>query len=92
MAKRQFETLKELPELAGWLTFGEAAAELGISGERFRQMAQEGKLTTAHRIGRRPVGIVQEAEIVALAQARQAELEARVAEGRERTEALGRGR
>lgn len=90
MAK-QFETLKELPELPGWLTFPEAAAELGISGERFRQMAQEGKLKTAHRIGRRPVGIVQESEILEIAAERQADLERQYREGRARTEAL-RGR
>lgn len=66
MAARMFTSLRELPELEGWLTFGEAAVELEVTGERIRQMAQEGKLATAHRIGRRPVGVVREEEINAI--------------------------
>lgn len=58
-------SLRELPELAGWLTFGEAAEEMEISVERVRQLAStpNPKLKTAHRIGRRPLGIVREAEV-----------------------------
>ncbi len=59
----KFRSLKDLPELAGWVTFGEAARDLDVTSERIRQMAQEGKLTTAHRIGRRPVGIMKESEL-----------------------------
>jgi len=62
-------SLTTLPELAGWLTFGEAAQELGVTTERIRQLAttdSPGRLRTARRIGRRPVGIVREAEIRAL--------------------------
>jgi hypothetical protein len=62
----KFKSLKELDELPGWLTFGDAALDLGVSGERIRQMAQEGKLHTAKRIGRRPVGIVKESEVAEL--------------------------
>jgi hypothetical protein len=60
-------SLNDLPELPGWLTFGEAAVEMGISVERVRQLASapNAKLTTAHRIGRRPLGIVREAEVQA---------------------------
>jgi hypothetical protein len=59
-------SLSTLPELAGWLTFGEAARLLDVSNERIRQMATSkgtGRLRTAHRLGKRPVGIVREAEI-----------------------------
>jgi hypothetical protein len=58
-------SLMDLPELVGWLTFGEAAREMNISVERVRQLASEPhpKLTTARRIGRRPLGIVREAEV-----------------------------
>jgi hypothetical protein len=73
----KFASLKELPELSGWITFGEAALLLDVTGERIRQMAQEGKLTTAHRIGHRPVGIVRESEIQAMVRAREAEADAR---------------
>jgi hypothetical protein len=73
----KFASLKDLPELAGWLTFGEAADALGLTGERIRQMAQEGKLTTARRIGHRPVGIVRESEIQAMIRFREAEADAR---------------
>jgi hypothetical protein len=59
-------SLNDLPELPGWLTFGEAAALMEISVERVRQLASEpnAKLTTARRIGRRPLGIVREAEVL----------------------------
>ncbi len=66
----KYQSLKDLPELEGWLTLGEAARDLEMTGERVRQMAQEGKLTTARRIGRRPVGIVQESEIRELIRSR----------------------
>lgn len=58
-------SLKNLPELAGWLTFGEAAQAMGVSVERVRQLASEPnqRLKTAHRIGQRPLGIVREAEV-----------------------------
>lgn len=58
-------SLMDLPELAGWLTFGEAAALMGISVERVRQLASHPnpKLTTARRIGSRPIGIIREAEV-----------------------------
>lgn len=58
-------SLMDLPELAGWLTFGEAAQEMGISVERVRQLASQPnpRLTTARRIGRRPLGVIREAEV-----------------------------
>jgi hypothetical protein len=58
-------SLMDLPELTGWLTFGEAAQKMGISVERVRQLASQPnpKLTTARRIGLRPLGIVREAEV-----------------------------
>jgi hypothetical protein len=66
-------SLTTLPELAGWLTLGEAAQRLGISNERIRQMATSkgaGRLKTAHRIGERPIGIVREAEITEILERR----------------------
>jgi excisionase family DNA binding protein len=66
----KYASLKELDELPGYLTFGEAAEDLGVTGERVRQMAQEGKLRTAKRLGRRPVGIVTEGEIRAIVEKR----------------------
>lgn len=62
-AERKFRSLSELPELEGWLTFGEAAEDLDRTGERIRQMAQEGKFQTAHRLGRRPIGVIRESEV-----------------------------
>jgi hypothetical protein len=56
-------SLNVLPELAGWLTFGEAAVEMDITVERVRQLATNDKLRTARRLGRRPIGIVREAEV-----------------------------
>lgn len=60
-------TLMELEELPGWLTFGEAATLMDISVERVRQLASQPnpKLTTARRIGKRPLGIIREAEVQA---------------------------
>lgn len=64
MAKElKYQSLRDLPELAGWITFGEAAQDLELTGERIRQMAQEGQLTTAHKLGRRPIGVVRAEEI-----------------------------
>ena len=58
-------SLMELPELPGWLTLGEAAEEMGVSVERVRQLVSQPnpQLRTARRIGRRPLGIVREAEV-----------------------------
>ena len=59
-------SLMVLDELAGWLTFGEAAAMMDVTVERVRQLATnpgDNSLTTAKRIGKRPLGIVREAEV-----------------------------
>lgn len=58
-------SLMDLPELAGWITFGEAAQEMGISVERVRQLASQPnpRLHTARRLGRRPIGVIREAEV-----------------------------
>lgn len=56
-------SLMDLPELPGWLTFGEAADRMKVSIERIRQLATSGKLRTARRLGQRPIGIVREAEV-----------------------------
>lgn len=66
------KSIKDLPSVPGWVTFGEAAKMLNVSGERVRQMAQEGKLETAHQIGRRPIGIVKESEILDIVRSREA--------------------
>ncbi len=58
--------LRTLPELEGWLTFTQAAVELGISRQRFYQLAEAGQLQTAHRLGERPTYIVRTAEVRAL--------------------------
>lgn len=53
MAKRN---LRDLPELEGWLLFPDAAVELGISRQRFHQLAEKDDppvIETARRIGRR---------------------------------------
>lgn len=74
MAKRD---LRELPELEGWLTFPDAAAELGISRQRFHQLAEKTDpviIETACRAGRRSTGIhyfVREAEIAELKRRRE---------------------
>lgn len=77
-------SLQDLPELAGWLTFGEAAIEMGISVERVRQLVSKPnpKLTTARRIGRRPLGIIREAEVQAWKRRKAEAIEA-AAEARE---------
>lgn len=68
--------LRALPELEGWLTFTEAAEELGISRQRFYQLAEatdaEGnpRVQTAHRLGARPTYIVRTAEVASLKLAR----------------------
>lgn len=85
-------SLNELPELAGWLTFGEAAEEMEISVERVRQLASEPnrRLTTARRIGRRPLGIVREVEVQEWIREKAARLAAEAAtrEAREAAAAL----
>jgi hypothetical protein len=62
--------LTELPELAGWLTFGDAASRLRVSVERVRQLAtaSPSRILTARRLGQRPIGIVREAEIEEMAE------------------------
>jgi excisionase family DNA binding protein len=84
----KYSGIKDLPELPGWLTFGEAAKDLGLTSERVRQMAQEGKLHTAHRIGRHPIGVVEEAEIHARLNLPEQKAQAPEAEIRGELEAL----
>ncbi len=55
--------MSDLPELAGWLTVPEAADDLSLSRQRVYQMIEEGKIKTCHRLGRRPVWIIREAEV-----------------------------
>lgn len=69
--RKPYRGISGLPELEGWITFGEAARDLGVTDEGVRQMAVEGKLKTAHRLGRRPIGVVREEEVAALAEERQ---------------------
>ena len=66
--------LADLPVLAGWLTFPEAARALGVSRQRFYQMVEEGKITTAVRVGPRPYHLVEEQEIDKLRGQRDKEL------------------
>lgn len=75
-------SLMTLQELTGWLTFGEAAEEMGISVERVRQLAtgDQPKLRTARRLGRRPIGIVREVEIRRWIAEKKARMEAAAAE------------
>ena len=57
----------DLPVLAGWLSLPEAAVELGVSPQRVHGMIREGKIISAHAVGRKPVIIVLEDEIIQLA-------------------------
>lgn len=63
--------LKALPELEGWVTFTEAAGILGISRQRFYQLAESGAVETARRLGARPTYIVREAEVEGMKEQRQ---------------------
>ncbi len=71
MSKGNKRDLRTLPELEGWLTFTQAALELGISRQRFYQLAEAGQLQTAQRLGERPTYIVRTAEVKALKLQRQ---------------------
>jgi predicted DNA-binding transcriptional regulator AlpA len=55
--------MTELPTLEGWITLPEAADQLGMTRARTYQLVQEWKITTAHKLGGRPVYIVRQAEI-----------------------------
>lgn len=66
MPRGKKRDLRTLPELEGWLTFTQAAMELGISRQRFYQLAEAGQLQTAQRLGERPTYIVRTAEVRAL--------------------------
>lgn len=55
--------MAELPVLEGWITLPEAAEELGMTRARMYQLVQEFKITTAHRLGGRPIYIVRVPEI-----------------------------
>lgn len=63
MAAKGLISLSDVPEMEGWLTLPEAAAELGISRTRTADMVREGKITTCMRLGRRPYFVVREVEI-----------------------------
>lgn len=63
--------LRTLPELEGWLTFTQAAMELGISRQRFYQLAEADQVQTAQRLGERPTYIVRTAEVKAMKRQRQ---------------------
>lgn len=54
---------RELPALEGWWTIPDAADFLGLTRKRGYQMAREGKFTTAHTLGLRPLLVVREAEV-----------------------------
>lgn len=64
--------LRQLPELEGWLTFTEAAETLGISRQRFYQLAEAidehgtPRVKTAQKLGARPTYIVRTAEVTAI--------------------------
>lgn len=62
--------LRELPELEGWLSFPDAARELGISRQRLHQLAEKDPpvIETARRVGRYgvPFYVMREAEVAAL--------------------------
>lgn len=57
----------EAPRLNDWITLPEAAEVLGISKQAVHKMASAGDIKTIHLIGNRPVYVVAEAEIRALA-------------------------
>lgn len=60
--------LRQLPELEGWVTFPDAAEDLGISRQRLHQVAERDDppvIETARRIGRRHVIFVMRAAEVA---------------------------
>jgi predicted DNA-binding transcriptional regulator AlpA len=67
--------MAELPLFEGWITLPEAAKELGITRARAYQLVQEERITTAHRLGGRPIYIVREAEIAQLKAGRSGEVE-----------------
>lgn len=55
MGKRD---LRQLPELEGWITFPDAAEELGITRQRIHQIAEKDDpvvIETALRLGRKHV-------------------------------------
>jgi hypothetical protein len=62
--------LRQLPELEGWVSFPDAAEEIGISRQRLFQLAEKTDPTvveTAVRIGKhRPVYVMREAEVAEL--------------------------
>ena len=54
-----------LKPLAGWITLGEAAEDLGISREAVHRLVQRGTLK-ARTVGRRPVIVVSRRDVQAL--------------------------
>lgn len=59
--------LRQLPELEGWVSFPDAAEEIGISRQRLFQLAEKESpvvIETAMRVGRnRPVYVMRQAEV-----------------------------
>lgn len=72
----QVKPRDELEDLEGWISFPVAAERLGVSRQRFFQMAEEKKLKTARKIpgtGERPAAyVVREAEINEMLQQQEA--------------------
>lgn len=69
----------EVPRLEGWLTFPEAADELGVTKQMVHKMAFGSKpvLRIVRRVGDKPIYVVDEKEVLALKKRRQ-ELEQEV--------------
>lgn len=68
----------DFPKLAGWLTFPEAGAVLGVSKQAVHKMAEQNELQTVHCVGEK-LYVVSEEEIRKLQGVRQEAQDARVA-------------
>lgn len=63
---------EDAPVLEGWITLTDAAELLGISKQAVHKMVTSHKITTLHKIGRKPLYIMREAEITRLRELRRA--------------------
>jgi hypothetical protein len=75
-------TQDDLPELAGWMTLEEAAAELGVSRTTAHKYVYGNpqRLATAHKLGKKPFIVVRSAEVEGLKAAQQPEVSEIMAE------------
>jgi hypothetical protein len=56
-------TPAQAPTVKTWMTATDAASELGVSRQYFNKMVQRGDFESLHKLGAKPIYVVQRCEV-----------------------------